>query len=287
MDMNALVVAVSSMGGMGALFAIGLALANKKLHVEEDPRISALAEALPGANCGGCGFPGCAAFAENIVQGKASVSGCPVATVDVVEELAQIMGVQATAGERMIARVMCQGGLKETAPKGIYLGATSCISAQLSGGGDKMCEFGCMGYGDCVETCPFDAMYMNDNGLPVIIDEKCTGCGNCVRACPRDIIELHPESHRLFVLCKNQDDAKYARSVCTAVCFGCGQCIKAVKEGEMAMEGNLAKINYDIYGKTASLPTEKCQTGALAYLGDDGKFHSIQEEKETALSSEA
>ena len=200
MDIMTIIIAMVSLGGLGMIFSVGLSIANKKLYVEEDPRIVEVIEELPGANCGGCGLPGCAAFAEAIVAGEAEISGCPVNSDEGSQLIAEIMGIEVTTSERLIARVMCQGGDYETAKKGVYQGVETCIGATFAGGGDKLCSYGCIGYGDCVDSCPFDAMFMNDNGLPVVIDDKCTGCGNCVDACPRDIMELHPESHKLFVL---------------------------------------------------------------------------------------
>lgn len=287
-DTMSLATAIASMGGLGALFSVGLAVANKKLHVDEDPRIEEIMEALPGANCGGCGVPGCGAFAEAVVTGTIDVNGCPVATPDQIEEIAHIMGVDASTGEKLIARVMCQGGTSETAVKGEYIGAQSCSSAHLGGGGDKLCNYSCLGYGDCVKACPFDAMYMDEDGLPRIIDEKCTGCGNCVTPCPRNLVELHPVSRKLFVLCKNHDDGRYSRSVCTKVCYACNLCVKNAPEGSMEMDDNLARVvNYDIYGKEVALPTEKCQTGAIVIAGVNSKYYSSLEDlpesmKETA-----
>ncbi|NQU27258.1 MAG: RnfABCDGE type electron transport complex subunit B [Candidatus Marinimicrobia bacterium] len=267
MDINAIVISMASMGGLGLLFSAGLAIANKKLYVEEDARIAEVMEELPGANCGGCGYPGCANFAENVVNGKALIGGCPVNTDDGAEAIARIMGVDAETGERLIARVICRGGDYETAKKGIYDGIQSCTAAHLMGGGDRLCEYGCIGYGECVEVCPFDAMYMNDNNLPVVIDDKCTGCGNCAEICPRAVIEMHPESHKLFILCNNHDTPKVSRQVCIRACVGCGLCVRAVEEGEIIMDDNLAKINYDTYGRVPVIPTEKCSTNAFETFG--------------------
>ena len=277
MDLTALLIAIVSMGGLGMLFSAGLSIADKKLYVEEDPRIAEVIEELPGVNCGGCGFPGCAAFAESVVAGEAEISGCPVNTEDGAEAIAQIMGVEVTTSERLVARVFCQGGEYETAKKGVYDGIETCIGATFAGGGDKLCSYGCIGFADCVRSCPFDAMFMNDNGLPVVIDAKCTGCGNCVEACPRNLMELHPESHKLFVLCKNEDSPKEARKICTRACVGCGICVRLAGEGNMEMKGNLAVVNYDVYGTDPVFPTEKCPTDGLVVIGGQ-----MVEEKQSA-----
>ena len=266
MDLASIGISMVSMGGMGALFAAGLAVANKKLHVEEDPRIALVLDNLPGANCGGCGLPGCGSFAESLVHGEVEISGCPVCSDDAREAIAGVMGIEAAKGEKLIARVMCQGGHYESAKKGEYLGIESCTAAHISGGGDKLCLHGCLGYGECVDSCPFDAMEMSENGLPVIDEDKCTGCGNCVDACPRDIIELHPESDTIFVACRNTDSPKDSRKVCIRACVGCGLCVRGVEEGLMTMENNLARIDYHLYGQGKELPTEKCATNALIMI---------------------
>ncbi len=275
MDITFLLTSTAIMGGMGTLFAIGLAIADKKLHVDEDPRIELLVDALPGANCGGCGVPGCGAFADALVQGKAEVTGCPVNSADDVVELAEIMGVEATAGLRNIARVLCHGGDAEVAKRGEYLGVKTCMAAHLNKGGDKLCEFGCMGYSDCITVCPFDAIYMNDNNIPTVIEEKCTGCNNCVVACPRDIIELVPEDKNLFVFCRSQDEAKYARSVCTVSCVGCGACVKGSDESLMCMNGNLPVIDYSQGGTVDILPTAKCPNHSINMKGGENPIQSI------------
>ena len=274
MDIAALTISMLSMGGLGALFSIGLAVADKKLHVDEDPRISLVNESLPGANCGGCGLPGCGAFAEAVVNGKAAIGGCPVNTEDGVAELAEIMGVEAVKEERKVARVLCIGGVDESARKGDYLGIKTCIAGQLNKGGEKLCEHGCMGYGDCETSCPFDAIHINNNGLPEVIDEKCTGCGNCAVACPRDIIEIHPESNNLFIWCKSLDEAKYARTVCIKSCVACGACVKGVDSGQMEMVNNLPIINYDSYGKVEELPTEKCPNQSILMVDEYKKLYT-------------
>lgn len=278
MDLNALLISMASMGGLGIIFSAGLSIANKKLYVEEDPRIAKIIDELPGANCGGCGYAGCANFAENVVTGKAKVNGCPVATTETVEAVAEIMGVEAGAGVRLVARVLCQGGFDEAAVKAEYLGIRSCLAAHLMGGGPKLCEYGCLGFGECVESCPFDALYMNENGLPVVLEEKCTGCGNCAEVCPRGVIEIHPVNHRLFVMCKNEDGPKDAQQCCTVACIGCGLCAKCVEDGQIAMENNLAKINYDLFGSEAILPTDKCRTKAMVIIDENGSIIKSMEE---------
>jgi len=267
MEINTLIIAIASMGGLGLLFSAGLSLAEKKFYVEEDPRIEKILNELPGANCGGCGYPGCAKFAEVIVAGEAEINGCSVSDAEAKKAIGEVLGVDVESGEKQIARIMCQGGDNETAKKAVYAGIKSCLGASYFGGGEKMCEYACLGFGECVDSCPFNAMYMNANGLPIVIEDKCTGCGKCAEVCPQNIIEMHPESHKLFVFCKNLDGAKTARKICLKACIACGICVRNVEEGQMMMENNLALINYDIFGKEAKLPTDKCPTDCLSIIG--------------------
>jgi electron transport complex protein RnfB len=280
MDLYIIFISIVSMGGLGMIFSLGLSIANKKLYVKEDSRIAAVVDELPGINCGGCGFPGCLPFAEQLVADKTEISECVVMTSEAKDNISKILGKSYSQKEKLLARVLCQGGNFETARKGTYIGIHSCIGAIFAGGGDKHCMYSCIGYGDCVKACPFDAMYMNNNGLPVVIDEKCTGCGKCVEACPRNIIELHPVSHKLYVLCKNEDNPKHARKICLTACISCNICVRAVENDGMRIENNLAKVDYNKYGKDSKLPTEKCPTNCLVIINAfSGKQKDVNDEK--------
>ncbi|PIS28576.1 MAG: electron transporter RnfB [Candidatus Marinimicrobia bacterium CG08_land_8_20_14_0_20_45_22] len=259
--------AVLSMGGLGLLFSVLIALANKKLAVEEDPRISEITKLLPNANCGSCGYAGCANFAENLVSGKTQINNCPVCSDEAREAIARVLGVDVETGERRVAVVFCQGGDGIVSKKAEYSGIKTCIAASLVGGGERACSYGCIGYGDCVAACPFDAIHMSEQNLPVVDRTKCTGCGNCVTACPRGVIELHPISHHVFVLCKNHDTPKVARSVCQRACIGCMICERAVNGQGFKVTDNLAWVDHDVYTKELVLPTEKCPTKAIVILG--------------------
>jgi len=258
---------VLSMGGIGLFFSILIALANKKLHVEEDPRIGQIAELLPNANCGACGYAGCAAFAQALVIGGVSVNNCPVSSADIKTMIAQILGVNVETGERQVAVVFCTGGDGIVAQKAEYHGIATCAAANLVGGGERACLYGCLGLGDCVRACPFDAIHMDEKRLPVVDREKCTGCGNCVAACPRGVIELHPISRHVFVLCKNEDSPKVARNVCKNACIGCGICERAVNGQGFKVVNNLARVDHQVYTKELVLPTEKCPTKCIVIVG--------------------
>ncbi len=269
MEVQSVLIAIASMSGLGLIFSAGLSVAQKRFYVEEDKRIPLILEYLPGANCGGCGYPGCTNFADNLVNKSASINGCPVSDDDSIQELARILGIEVEKGEKLIARIMCQGGYSKTAVRGEYDGIRSCTAAMILGGSDRLCSNGCFGFGDCVTACPFDAIKMGEDGIPIVNVVKCTGCGKCVEACHREVIELHPEKHKLFIFCKNEDAPKDARKVCIAACVGCGICVRAVEEGQINMENNLARIDYQNYGQEAIVPTEKCPTKAINIIDDN------------------
>ncbi len=264
MDIQSILIAAVSMGGLGLVFAIVLAIANKKLHVEEDPRVLEIMEVIPSANCGGCGYPGCQAFADAVVKGDAPVDGCPVGGGDFAEQVAKIMGVEVTKGEKIVAQCQCQGGLEEIAYQGEYQGAQSCIAATLVSGGKKLCEFGCLGLGDCAAICPFDAIIISDNRLPVVDAEKCVACGKCVEVCPRDLMEMHPISHRTKVLCKNLDIGRYATKICTRSCIACGACERKCPFDAIHVIDNLAVIDYEKC-KHCGLCATVCPTTAIEH----------------------
>jgi len=257
-----LLIAIATMGGLGFIFAGGLAIADKKLRVEENPLIGKVNDVLPGANCGGCGSAGCYDFAVKVVEGKVSVTGCPVGGEETAKAIAEIMGVDASGSVKMLPVVLCQGGLSEAATKmAHYYGPISCSAMHLVSGADKQCYYGCLGGGDCVEACPFDAMVMNSNGIPEVIPELCTGCGMCVKACPRNVIEMHPADREVFVFCKNHDDPKTAKDVCKVACLGCGVCARP-SDGAIVMDDYLPIIDYSKLDES-KIPFDKCRTGAI------------------------
>ncbi|WP_461367883.1 RnfABCDGE type electron transport complex subunit B [Candidatus Darwinibacter acetoxidans] len=243
--MNTTLVSLISMGSLAALFAIGLAVASKMFAVETDPKIDAIEEVLPGVNCGGCGFAGCRAFAEAVASGDAPTNGCPVGGATVAKMVAAVLGVEAAEPVKRVAQVLCKGGRAEAKQRGTYDGPQDCRLANATQGGDKACSYGCLGYGSCVKACAFDAMYMNENGLPVVIEENCTACGKCVEACPRDIIILVPEEQGVHIRCRSLDTGRAVRQVCSVGCIACQRCVKTCPTGAIYMEDNLARINYD------------------------------------------
>lgn len=269
--------ALGILGGFGILFGALLAYASQKFAVETDPRTEALLSILPGANCGACGYPGCSGYAGAIVGGAAT-NLCPVGGAAVAEKVAAVMGATAdTSSVRQVATVYCRGGKAECGTRFQYDGVQTCQAAQAIGGGDKLCSYGCLGYGDCFRSCPFDAISMDDNGLPVIDEAKCTGCRQCVLACPRDIIDMRPESALVQVRCLSQAKGKEVRATCSTGCIACGLCVKACPFDAIHVTDNLASIDYDKCRNcglcVAKCPT-KCIVGLLenrpkAVIGDD------------------
>lgn len=263
---STLIVAISTMGGLGLLFASALALADRKLRVFEDPKISAVNEILPNANCGACGNAGCYDFAVNVVNGKAKINGCPVGGQEVVDEIAQILGMESTQSIKLVARILCNGGNAEAVkkPNVEYHGPLSCSVQTIVAGGEKMCLYCCLGGGDCVDACQFGAIFMNENGLPVVVEELCTGCGQCAEICPRGVIEIHPDDRELFVFCRNHDDPKKSKEVCKVACIGCGICARK-SDGSVVMKDFLAEIDYSKLD-ISKIPLDKCSTGAIRML---------------------
>ena len=262
-----IVVAAVLMGGIGLLFAIFLAVANKRFAVETDPKLDKLESVLPGVNCGGCGYANCALYAEAIVENDEELNLCVVGGADITTEVAHVMGVEVSGEqkEKIVAVVFCQGDNEASRFPGVHKGLMDCAAAIYSQDVSKRCKFGCVGMGSCVASCPFDAIHMSDGGIPVVDADKCTACGNCVRACPRDLIELHPVSHGTFVYCKSQDAGPIARKVCSKACISCQICVKAAAKDEnpeaVTMQGNLAVVTAEPYAAKPEYGV-KCPTSA-------------------------
>ncbi|MGA1874260.1 MAG: RnfABCDGE type electron transport complex subunit B [bacterium] len=238
-----MIAAVLSLGGIAFILALGLGIASKVFTVEIDPKVAAIAELLPGANCGGCGYAGCAGFAEAAAAGRVSPSECKVASAEVVEEMSRILGVAVERKEKKVARILCQGTHEACKVKYRYEGLTDCRAAVLLGGGPKACPYSCLGFGSCMKACPFGALKMGPQGLPVVEERLCTGCGSCVRQCPRGVIQLIPAKQPYYVACSSQSKGKAVREVCQAGCIACGLCVKKCPNQAIQMENNLPVID--------------------------------------------
>jgi RnfABCDGE-type electron transport complex B subunit len=251
---------------VGLFFGFLIAMANKKFYVWEDPRISEVEELLPNSNCGACGQPGCRAFAEGVVSGKFQPSGCTVMGEDALSDVANYLGVDAGEANKRVARLLCAGGKEEAARNSDYAGLESCKAAASVAGGGKACNWGCLGLADCESACLLDAIYMNDNLLPVVIPERCTACNDCVVACPKDLFELMPIEQKLIVQCKNLLKGDAAEDLCSVACNTCNRCVADSEPGVIEMIDNLAVINYEKNELTDPKAISRCPTGAIVWV---------------------
>lgn len=256
---------------LGLVSSILLFVVSKKFEVHEDPRIGEVSEVLPQANCGGCGFPGCAAFASACV-GSDNLEGlfCPVGGSPVMNKVSDILGMATTTAEPLIAVVRCNGTCEARPRTNVYDGAANCRIASALYKGDTDCSWGCLGHGDCVVACGFDAIHMNkDTLLPEVVEDKCVACGACVKACPKTIIELRkkgPKNRRIFVSCVNKDKGGVAAKACKSACIGCSKCFKECKFDAITMADNLSYIDHTkcrLCRKCVSV----CPTHAIHELG--------------------
>lgn len=262
---------------LGTIFSGLLVVASRHLAVEVDPREAELAASLPGANCGNCGFPSCAQYAKAVASGRAGVNRCSVGGPPVAERLAALMGVEVAATYPFRPVIHCSATAEQRLLHGDYRGERTCAAAHVTGG-VQGCTYGCLGFGDCVASCEYDAMILVD-GLPQIDYEKCVGCGACVRACPRRIIEQIPfKADRMLVVgCANHDPGKVVRSVCQVGCIGCSLCARAEPQ-LFSIKDNLAVIDYDVVTGHEDLHAvhAKCPMESLVYFGKPEPQHEEQ-----------
>jgi Na+-translocating ferredoxin:NAD+ oxidoreductase RNF subunit RnfB len=266
MTAGALVSSAMILGGVGTLFALVIALAQRRLYVWEDPRIDAVTGMLPGANCGACGLVGCRSFAEQLVAGTTEPATCTVLSSDDRSDLASYLGVAVGSATRRVARLLCAGDCNVAPPRAEYVGLQTCRAAAAVAGGAKACSWGCLGLADCVRACDFDAMFMNPFGLPVVIPDRCTACGDCVEACPKDLYTLMPETQKLIVQCRNLLEGAEAEAVCAVACNGCGKCVADAPDGLIEIQNGLAVVDYARNADASAEATRRCPTGAIVWL---------------------
>ncbi|MEP6744265.1 MAG: (Fe-S)-binding protein [Gemmatimonadota bacterium] len=260
--------AILILGGVGLVFAVLIALANRRLWVWEDPRIDVVASMLPNSNCGACGLPGCRAFAEQAVEGRITPSQCTVGSEAAQRSIADFLGVEAGTAVRRVARLQCAGGCDVAETRAEYRGLGTCAAAAAVAGGGKACAWGCLGLADCERVCDFDAIAMGPTGLSMVDPVKCTACGDCVDACPKGLFALQPVDRHLFVQCKNLIAGDAVLAQCRVACTTCGKCVQDAPPGLIRVTTGVAVIDYDLNELADQRAVARCPTGAIVWLGE-------------------
>lgn len=241
--MKTILLSIAVLGVLGALFGAILAFASKIFHVEVDPKQEAVRECLAGANCGGCGYPGCDGYAAAVARGEAPTNKCVAGGAEAAAKIAEVMGVSASDVEKMVAFVPCSGTVGHAELRFNYTGPEDCRAAMLFGGkSNKTCTFACIGLGNCVKACPFDAIHIVD-GVAKVDRDKCVGCGTCVDTCPKSIIKLLPASQRVMPACGNHDRGVKVSKICDNGCVGCTKCQRECPSSAITMAENLPVID--------------------------------------------
>jgi electron transport complex protein RnfB len=243
--MTQVLIPILLLGGLTLIFGAFLVFSAEKFKVKNDERVEKIHEILPGIDCGACGAPGCAAFAQGVVEGTYAVNGCKAGGSEAADKISEIMGVKNEGvGEEKVSVLCCLGDRETAARIAEYDGISTCEALDLMGG-DKGCQYGCLGLGDCAKACPFFAIEMGEKGLPYIIEENCTACGICVETCPRGLFELIPKNQDIYIACRSYDDAKTVKQACSRGCIGCTLCTRVTEDEIIKMEGKLAKIQWN------------------------------------------
>ena len=258
MDVVRIVYSFASVAGIGLVLGIGLAIAGRLLTIARNERLESIEAALPGLNCGACGFAGCSSYAEAIAAGEENLTLCSPGGPEAAQELSRIMGVEVQADARkMVAQVHCRGGKDSAAFAFEYEGIRDCNALYALSGGNKVCKYGCLGLGTCMTVCPVDAIFYDDGGLVVVDREKCISCSKCVDVCPTGVMQMIPYDADYIVACNSHDKGPVTKRACTVGCIGCKICSKQSPEGGFAIEDFLAHIDYDAGGSREEA-AEKC-----------------------------
>lgn len=265
--MSSVLIPLAAVGALATVLASMLVAAHRKLAVVQDPRIEAVADMLPSSNCGACGYAGCRAFAEALVEGSAEIAKCTVSSADGLVQISGFLGRAIGEVSRRVARLACAGGSNVARNRAHYSGLASCAAQARVGGGGKGCSWGCLGIGDCEVACGFGAIVMSEHGLPVVDAARCTACGDCVSACPKDLFSLESRDRRLWVACRSMASGSEALQDCEVACDGCGRC---AKDAPMAvtMKNHLPVVN-DSPKTHRREAIERCPTGAIVWLEDE------------------
>ncbi|WP_406660775.1 Rnf electron transport complex subunit RnfB [Methanolobus sp. ZRKC3] len=256
-----LIQSMAILGGLGLTVGIMLIVASKKFRVEVNPLVEEINEILPGANCGACGFAGCADFAEKVVDEDAPINGCPVGGFDTAKEIGSLMGQDVAEGESEYPYVKCNGGLN-CVDRFDYVGFEDCKAVMLLSDGEKGCNYGCTGRGTCVRACPFDALSIGEDNLPKVNKNLCTSCGLCISSCPNDILVFAKESEKVHVQCMSNDKGKAVKASCTIGCIGCKICEKNCPEDAVTVTNFLAVIDQDKC-TACGICVEKCPQNTI------------------------
>ncbi len=247
----------------GVLIGLGLGFAANKFKIKVDPRKENILKILPGSNCGTCGFIGCEQYASAIVEQNVDISMCRPGGQNAANKIAQILGKESKNVERKVAQVLCSGGVR-CKNDFVYSGIKKCSYSKKFFQGQKKCKYACLGFGDCVEVCPFDAIYINEYGVAEVDFLKCTGCGLCVKSCPQKIIKLVGCEYKVHIKCSSKDRGAFVKQICSVGCIGCGICAKVCHVKDIYLDSNLAVMKYDKCDNCKVCET-KCPTGSIIF----------------------
>ncbi|WP_446899108.1 RnfABCDGE type electron transport complex subunit B [Clostridium sp. LBM24168] len=273
------------MTATGIIFGVILGYANKRFAIESNPLIDLVEEELPKGQCGGCGYAGCRAYAEAVVLDKdVPPNLCVPGKAAVAEAVAKLTGKSAEAIEPKVAHIMCKGNFQNATRKYDYVGVKDCAAANLLQGGPKSCEYGCIGFGTCVKNCPFGAMMMGPNGLPLVDTDMCVGCGKCESVCPKKVISLIPLGAKVEIECNSKDKGAKVRKNCKVGCLGCGMCARNCDHNAIKVVDNLAVVDTHICINECSEEKclTKCPTGAIKYILKDLNEHEKSKQEAAA-----
>ena len=249
---------------VGILLGLGIGITARVFEVKQDPRVELVIDALPGANCGGCGLAGCADLAKAIVAGKETTAKCPVCSTEGASKIAEILGLEGShKAIKNVAVVLCGGDNKKAKQEAAYNGVNDCKSAVLVASGGKGCKYGCLGLGTCARACPFDAIEITNDGLAVVHPDLCVACGKCIDACPKNLIKIVPETAKVHVFCSSPEKGPAKMKVCKVSCIGCRKCVKNAEKDQMLMKGFLAQVNYDMPPVPEIVEATGCPTKCL------------------------